>query len=113
MSTTASAGLCSPIARRRPIGVADRGGHVVPCVLEEANEPLAQERLILGDHDPHGSSATTSVPCPGGLAIVTFPPSAATRSAMPERPDPSEGLRPADAVVADRDDEGAVLPLRR
>src|SRR5690349_23632804 len=36
-------------------------------VSEEANEALAQQHRILGDHDPHGSSARTTVGPPSGL----------------------------------------------
>jgi hypothetical protein len=36
----------------------------------------------------------TTVPRPGGLATVTVPPSAATRSVIPASPEPGEGAAP-------------------
>ena len=43
--------------REQPLGVAERGHDLVPGVSEEAAEPLSQERLVLCDHDAHGSTA--------------------------------------------------------
>jgi hypothetical protein len=42
--------------------VASGGGDLVAAILEQARRALAQQHLILGDHDPHGSSAVTVVP---------------------------------------------------
>ena len=39
----------------------------MPAVLEQPAEPLAQQHLVLGDHDAHGSSAVRVVPCRGGF----------------------------------------------
>ena len=76
------------------VGVSDRGHDLVAGVLEQPPEPFAQQRLVLRDHDPHGSSAVTTVPRPGGLATDTLPPSAATRSVIPASPEPGEGTAP-------------------
>ena len=50
--------------RREPFGIGERRGDLVPAVVEQAAEALAQERLVLDDHDPHGSSAISAVPAP-------------------------------------------------
>ena len=47
---------------------------LVAAVLEQAAQPLAQEHLILGDQDSHGSSAISVVPEPGALSIRSVPP---------------------------------------
>ena len=80
--------------RAEAIRVVDGGDHVVPGVLEEPAEALAEQDLVFGDHHPHGSSAVTTVPRPGGLSTVSVPPSAATRSLMPASPEPSDGRAP-------------------
>ena len=95
------------------VGVVDGGDDLVAGVLEQPPQALAQERLVLGDHDAHGSSATTAVPSPRGLETLTLPPSAATRSVMPASPERSLGDRTADAVVGDPQHEAAVGALRR
>jgi hypothetical protein len=43
--------------RRRPqrVGVADRGDDVDVVAGQQEREPLAQEGLVLADHDAHGS----------------------------------------------------------
>ena len=46
------------------VGVADPRNDLVAGVLEQAREPLAQEDSVLGDHDPHGISASSRVPAP-------------------------------------------------
>ena len=95
------------------VGVVDGGDHVVAGILEQPAETLSEQDLVLGDHYPHGSSAVTRVPRPGGLSTLRLPPSAATRSVMPASPEPLGRDGAADAVVADADDEAAVLASRR
>ena len=41
-----------------------RADHLVAGVLEQAGEALAQQYRVLGDHDPHGSTASIRVPAP-------------------------------------------------
>ena len=42
---------------------------VDPGVGEQPREPVAEERLVVGDHDPHGSSARISC-APSGRVTV-------------------------------------------
>src|SRR5438128_2088994 len=68
--------------------------NLVSAVLEEPPEAPAKQHLILGDHDPHGSSAVTVVPAPSSLSMRSVPPRAATRSERPLRPEPGIGAAP-------------------
>jgi hypothetical protein len=43
--------------------------HFVPAVGKQPSQALAQQHLVLGDHDPHGSSAVSVVPSSGALDI--------------------------------------------
>jgi hypothetical protein len=76
------------------VGVMDGADHVVSRFLEESAKAFPEENLVFGDHYAHGSSAVTIVPAPGGLATMTLPPSAVTRSPMPSSPAPSEITAP-------------------
>src|SRR5215831_7454765 len=57
-------------------------------------EALAQQHGVFGEHQAHGRSALMVVPPPGGLVTVNRPPSAATRSARPVKPDPPRAGAP-------------------
>jgi hypothetical protein len=76
------------------LGVAHRCHHLVPGVLEEPSEPFAQQGLVLGDQDSHGSSATIVVPFPSMLSSRNVPPWASTRSESPRNPEPRDGAAP-------------------
>ena len=39
------------------VGVADLVDDLEPAVREQVRDPLADERRVVGDHDPHGISA--------------------------------------------------------
>ena len=57
---------------RRPRSAAPRASpacaaHLDPGLLEQRHDPLADEQVVVRDHDPHGSSAVIVVPAPGGL----------------------------------------------
>ena len=56
------------------------------AILEQADQTLAQQREVLGDHDPHGSSALSVVGPPAGLSTTSDPSSARTRSASAPKP---------------------------
>ncbi len=93
----------------QPVGVVDARRHGVAGVFEEPREACPQQRLVLGDHYPHGSSAVTTVPASGELSMRSRPPSAATRSPMPTRPDPPEAAAPP---MPSSRTETTRLPLR-
>src|SRR5436190_16663076 len=80
--------------RQQAIGVAERRDDLMSAVFEEACEPLAKQHLVLGDHDPHGSSAIRVVPAPCSLSMRRVPPRATTRSERPHKPVPSIGAAP-------------------
>ena len=46
------------------LGISERCDDVVSGVGEEPPESLAEEHLVLDDHDSHGSSAVSVVPAP-------------------------------------------------
>jgi hypothetical protein len=53
---------------------------------------LAEQRLVLSDHDAHGSSAWTLVPV-APLVILRVPPRTSTRSRSPLSPEPAVSVR--------------------
>ena len=76
------------------LGVAGLADHLEPRLGEEAGDALPKEDGVVGDHDPHGISALSTVPNPRGLSTARSPPSASTRSASPRRPEPLVGSAP-------------------
>src|SRR6478735_1304101 len=80
--------------RQQRVGVPRAADDLVPGVLEQAGEALAQQHGVLGDHDAHGSSTAIRVPAPAGLSSASDPPWAATRSAIPASPEPAPGDAP-------------------
>ena len=51
---------------QQPGGVLGVRDHLDVVLAQERDDALAQQRLVLGDHDPHGSSARIVVPAAGG-----------------------------------------------
>ena len=76
------------------VGVVDRRDDLEAVRLEQAHHPVAQEREVLGDHDPHGSSTRTIVGPPRGLVTASVPSSASTRRRSPVRPPPAGSAPP-------------------
>ena len=72
-STTARSGSCPAIAASSRSASPTAAMTSWPASSNSRGEALAQQRLVLGDHDPHGSSAVTVVPAPGGLSTRQRP----------------------------------------
>ena len=82
------------------LGVADAAHDVVAGVLEQAREPLAQQRRVLRDHDAHGNSASIGTRAReavdrqrAALGLDPVP--------QPDEPGPAVGARASDTVVGD------------
>src|SRR5215470_814313 len=73
---------------------ADRRGDLVTVVGEDAYQALPKQDGVVGDYDPHGSTATSRVPDPGELSTVSVPPWASTRSARLRSPSPFRAAPP-------------------
>ena len=63
-------GLVAADDPQQPRAVLGLRDDVDVVLAQQRDDPLAQQRLVLGDHDPHGSSARIVVPSPGGLTTV-------------------------------------------
>src|SRR5690606_36281810 len=74
--------------------VRNRRGHVEAGLGEQSRHALAQQRVVLGDDYPHGSSARIVVPRPIVLSTICTPPSAVTRITSPHSPEPRSGSAP-------------------
>src|SRR3954471_18234518 len=68
--------------------VGQGGADVYARLGQQPGQTLAQQRRVVGDHDPHGSSASTIVPCGWFSVTRRHPRSAETRSARPCSPVP-------------------------
>ena len=111
MSITARSGLAPAHhadQRRRVPGPAH---HLVPRHGEQAGQPFPEQRRVLADHDPHGSTASITVPPPDGLRMVSEPPRAATRSLRPARPDPGRTAAPPHPSSSTRIRTAVVVPV--
>src|SRR6185503_20727428 len=78
---------------------------------QQRDQPFAQQQLVLGDHDPHGSLTSIRVPTPAGEAISRAPSSAATRRRRPSRPLPA--ARSAPPGPSSTTTTSSVSPSRR
>ena len=77
----------------QPRAVLGDGDDLDPALAHERDEALAQQRVVLGDHDPHGSSTRITVPAPGPPITASVPSSASARWRRPVRPGAAAGRR--------------------
>ena len=77
----------------------------MPGVAQQRHDPLAQQREVLGDHDPHGSSARTWCPCPAGLVTDSAPVERLDAVAQPGQPAAVADPRRPRPLSDDLDDE--------
>src|SRR5947209_72341 len=68
-------------------------------VGQQRRQPLTEKGRVLGDHYPHGRTACSVVPAPGGLWRLKVPPCARTRSATPASPVPTGCAPPLPSSV--------------
>ena len=80
-------------------------------VLEQPHRAAAQQHRVVGDHDPHGSSARRTVPSPGGEATVKRPPKAVDAVGEPAQAGAGGRVGTAAAVVAHRHVEAVALAV--
>ena len=104
MSTIATSGRSSSDRVHERVAVADRRDDVEAVVAQEPRQAVAQQREILGDHDPHGITALIVVGPPAGLDDVER--AVERLDAAREAAEPAAGrIGAALAVVDDLDDE--------
>ena len=84
MSITAMSGRCSRDGVHQCRRVAGRGADLDAGLGEQPRQALAQQRGVVGDHDAHGRTASTSVPPARARRTASDPRSAVTRSASPQ-----------------------------
>ena len=82
----ATSGLWPATIRSSPGAVLGLRHDLDALLAQQRDQALAQERLVLDDHHPHGSSARTVVPLPAGLVTSNVPSSASTRWRRPGQP---------------------------
>ena len=58
-------GLVAGDDAQQALAVLGLGDDLDLALAQQRDEPFAQQRVVLGDHDPHGSSATIVVPAGG------------------------------------------------
>ena len=101
MSVTTRSGrrstTCSTSVRR----IAGDGHHLDPALLEHQCRALAHQRLVLADHDPHGTSTARSFRRRTGCRPADPPAEGVDAIGDAAQPGAPVVARPADAVVAD------------
>ena len=108
MSTMATSGACAATASASPAASASGRADLDAGLGEQPGQAFAQQRGVVGDHDTHGSSASTTVPCGWFSVTRRRPPSADDPVRQPLQPSaPRVGV--ADAVVRDDDAQRRLL----
>ena len=82
-------GLVAADDPQQALAVLGLGDDVDVVLAQQRDDALAQQREVLGDHDPHGSSAWMVVPRPAGSRPSSVPSSASTRWRRPVSPLPA------------------------
>ena len=106
MSTMATSGRVSSTRRSSSSAVARLADDLEAGLREQPREALAQQRLVVGDHYPHGSSARMVTRSPSVSRRSRGPSSAPTRSSRSTSSSPSSARR------LDLDDEHVVRRAR-
>src|SRR5262249_57681056 len=81
--------------RHERIAVGDGADDLESVVTQQAGQPVAEQREVLGDHYAHGRTARTVVGPPTGLVTSSVPSTASTRRASPRSPLPLASAPPA------------------
>jgi hypothetical protein len=76
------------------LGVAVGRDDLMAGLGQQPGQSLPQQHRILGDHDPHGSTAEMIVGPPDGDSTERVPSTPATRSARPDSPAPPGSAPP-------------------
>jgi hypothetical protein len=76
------------------VGVTNLVDDVESVLQEETGNPFADERRVVGDHDPHGIPALRVVPQPAPLSTVSVASSASSRSRRPAKPESAAARAP-------------------
>src|SRR5215211_4714471 len=71
-----------------------RSDDVMAAILQQQGQALPEQGRVLGNHDAHGSTASTRVPPSTRLTTDSSPPMARTRSCNPANPDPLRTTAP-------------------
>ena len=100
----ATSGCSASAIAEKLRGVGGLTDDVHTGVAEQACEPLAEQRRVVGDHDSHGISARSRVPAPGALV---------DEQATVERADPVDEAAKSGAAVETSSADAVVLDLDR
>ena len=99
--------------RQQRVRVSGAADDLVPVVLDQAGQSLAQERGVLGDHDAHGSSTSIRVPPPVGAEDLEAAALRGDAIGHAGQTRARVGRGPADAVIADDQAERPVVATGR
>ena len=109
-SSSGEVGLVPLDGDERGLGVADGLDDLDAVGREQTDQPVAQEDRVLGDHDPHGISALSTVGPPTGLVTVRVPSTDGHPVGQAGEAGARAGRGAAPPVVAHLDDEALERP---